>query len=305
MENIWVNAPPIIREFLLYHQTVLGHSQHTLDAYYRDLQNFTNWLFMTSAPRISCVSNDCPITLERIAAITETDIYKYLSWMNDVKRFSKTTQTRRLFAIRSLFRYLVMDTKKLETNPTLHIPIPAVEKSSPKYLSKSQTKRLLGASSGMYALRDETILLLFITCGLRISELARLNLDDIHKDNIRIAGKAGSERVLPFSEPIQKQMRCYLDMRYGLRNKVVKGHENAAFLSQRNTRLSVRRIQGMVDEKLRKAGLNAAVYSPHNLRHTAAVLMQQDGMDIDELKDFLGYEHLNTAKVYAKSLTSL
>lgn len=302
MENIWVNAPPIIREFLLYHQTVLGHSQHTLDAYYRDLQNFSNWLFMTSTSRISCTPDETQITLEQLAAVTEADICKYLLWMDNTKKFSKMTQMRRLSTIRSFFRYLVVDVKKLKSNPTSNIPIPVVKKGPPKYLSKSQAQRLLEAPSGIYSLRDETILLLFITCGLRISELAQLNLDDIHKDSIRIAGEGHVERVLPFSEAIQKQMRRYLDMRYGLKDKVVKGHENAAFLSQRNTRLSIRRIQGMVDEKLRKAGLNAAAYSPHNLRHTAAVLMQQDGMDIDELRDFLGYEHLNTAKLYVKSL---
>lgn len=296
MQDYRHSAAPCIKEWLNYHESIRGHAVNTVDSYYFDIKLFIGWLNSRANPDDPEAIHNEMISVEQLAAVRKTDIYEYLTWLNRDRHLDSSSRARHLSAIKSLFYYLAVSTEQIPDNPTIDITPPKIRKSLPVYLTESQAENLLQAPSGKYELRDRAILMLFMACGLRISELAGLNLDRITNDSIRVLGKGNKERVIYLSEAMRTQLRLYLDMRYGL--SPVKGHENAVFLSNRNTRISVRRIQSMVDEKLRVAGLDSSTYSPHKLRHTAATLMLQNGVDIRVLQEILGHERLDTTQIY-------
>jgi len=290
------SAAPVIRDFLNYHEVVRDHSVNTVDAYYSDIKLFIGWIHLQERPNDESALNDESITVEQLAAIRKLDVYEYLTWLNRDRKLDAATRARRLSSLRALYRYLVVTTNQLDTDPTLGVIPPKLPKHLPVYLNESQAERLLDAPDGTFEVRDRTILMLFMTCGLRISEMANLDLDRVYGDSIRVLGKGNKERIVYLSKTMQMQLRAYLDIRYGL--SPVKGHEKALFLSRLNKRMSVRRIRSMVDEKLSAAGLDSRTYSPHKLRHTAATLMLQNGVDVRVLMDILGHERLDTTQIY-------
>jgi len=289
-------AAPIIREFLTYHEVVCGHSRNTIDAYYSDLRTFLGWLHTQERPHDADADSDESASIELFAALKKSDIFEYLTWLSRDRSLDAATRARRLSAVRSLYRYLVVVTEQIPSDPTAGVTPPKPKKTLPSYLDQEQALLLLDAPDGKHELRDKTILMLFLTCGLRVSELVGLNLNSVRDDLVKVMGKGSKERVVYFSEAMKEQMSEYLETRKMLDPK--KGHEQALFLSNRLTRISVRRVQSMVDDKLVSAGLDPSFISPHKLRHTAATLLLKNGVDIRVLQDFLGHERLDTTKIY-------
>lgn len=285
-------AAPIVREFLTYHEVIKNHSLRTVDAYYSDIKFFIFWL----RQKLNQPTDSEMIDLETLAAVTRTDIYGYVTWLNRDRKLNANTHSRRLAAVRSLYHYLTVVSNKLQNDPTIGIENPKKPKRLPVHLSEADANVLLDAPSGQFELRDRTILALFLTCGLRISELVGLDLDKVQDDCLRVYGKGGKERIVYLSEFLQEQMKKYLAYRKELQPK--PGHEKALFLSQRNTRLAVRSVQNMVDCKLKAAGLDADALSPHKLRHTAATLMLKNGVDVRVLQEVLGHSQLSTTQIY-------
>ncbi len=296
MSNYRKTACPIVKEFLNYHESIKGHSQGTVDSYYSDIKAFIGWINAQERPHDEEAYMDENITLEKLGQITRMDIYEYMSWLSREKHLEAATRARRLAAVRALYRYLCVASGQLHDDPTVGVSPPKVKRRLPVYLNENQAEELLEAPEGTFALRDQTILMLFMVCGLRISELASLDLDDLNDDSIHIIGKGNKDRVVFMSDPLKEQVDKYLELRYTLTPK--KGHERALFLSRLNTRISVRRIRSMVMEQFRAAGLDASKYSPHKLRHTAATLMLKNGVDIRVIQDFLGHENLGTTEIY-------
>ena len=174
--------------------------------------------------------------------------------------------------------------------------MPKRQASLPRYLEESECERLLGACEGPYEYRDYCILMLFLSCGLRISELVSLNLTDVYEDHVRVLGKGNKERVVFFAEGCHEAIDDYLAVRDN--GKILPEDKNALFISRDNRRISVRGVQKMVDKKLKMAGLDASRYSPHKLRHTAATLMLKNGVDTRALQEVLGHSNLNTTQIY-------
>lgn len=293
MQDYRATAAPIIKEFLTYQESVCGHSLLTIDAYYSDLKLFIKWIHMQEKqPQLGE-----EIDLKTLAGIQRTDIYEYTSWMYRDKKLAARTRARRIAAVRALYKYLTVSTMQLTENPTIGVSPPKYRKSLPVYLTESEADQLLAAPTGTFELRDRTILLLFLSCGVRVSELVGLNIDNIHNlESITVLGKGNKERELYLSESAKKLLKRYLEVRRT--QQASAGHENALFLSQRNTRISVRRVQSMVDERLKAAGLDATHFSPHKLRHTAATGMLRNGVDVRVLQAVLGHEQLNTTEIY-------
>ena len=142
--------------------------------------------------------------------------------------------------------------------------------------------------------RDYCILCIFLNCGLRISELVGLNLQDDHGDSLRILGKGNKERVVYLNDACREALDRYL----AVRSEIAPPRTTAMFLSNRRTRISCDSVQVMVKKNLTRAGLDASQYSTHKLRHTAATLMLQNGVDVRTLQEVLGHEHLNTTQIY-------
>ena len=147
--------------------------------------------------------------------------------------------------------------------------------------------------------RDYAIVTLFLNCGMRVSELVGINLEDVDRElrSMTVTGKGNKQRIIYLNEACKASLSDYYEIRKSDRYKTCT--ERALFLSNRNQRISVKTVQWLVYKYLDMAGLESKHYSVHKLRHTAATLMYQTGnVDVRVLKDILGHEQLNTTQIY-------
>ena len=198
-------------------------------------------------------------------------------------------------AIRSYFKYLYSIVKLLPENPALDLETPKNTSRLPVALSLDESKNLLSSISGTNEKRDYAIIMLFLNCGLRLSELIGINIDKIKGDTLTVIGKGNKERTIYLNDVCVKAIEDYLEVRPDPK----PGHEKALFISNRKTRFSQKGIQHMLDKYLTESGLAGKGYSPHKLRHTAATLMYQYGhVDIRALQEILGHESISTTQIY-------
>ncbi len=302
-------APPILRDFLSYHETIKAHSQRTVDEYFLDLRNFFRYLKMTRDPSLGGHElNEIDIMdvdLDFVESVTLTDVYCYMTYLsrervlhqnsrNSEYGLSTSSRARKLSTIRSFYAYLTNKVHLIEQNPVKDIDSPKLKKTLPKYLTLDQSMQLLDSVDGMYRERDYAILTLFLNCGLRISELCGLNLQDIQDEALRVLGKGNKVRIVYLNEACLDALRSYLVVRRPITGR----DQNALFLSSRNERISKSTVHALVKKHISAAGLDASQYSSHKLRHTAATLMLQNGVDVRAVQEVLGHEHLNTTEIY-------
>jgi len=164
----------------------------------------------------------------------------------------------------------------------------------PKFLSLDECMQLLASIDGKYVERDYLIITLFLNCGLRISELIGLNTTDVRGDYIRVLGKGNKERIIYLNDACIDAMNAYLAVRELMPCK----EKNALFVSRNQNRLSRSTVHHIVKKYLLMAGLDSTQYSSHKLRHTAATLLLQNGVDVRTLQEVLGHDHLNTTQIY-------
>lgn len=294
-------APPIIRDFLLYNETIKGKSKTTIDEYFLDLQTFFRYIKMSrSLVDDTCEFEDISISdidIDLIKSITVTDLYGFMVYCKNDRSNSSTTRARKTSTIRIFFKYLLR-VNLIDNNPAEQLEAPKIGKTLPKHLTLEQSIKLLNAVDGQYKERDYCILTLFLNCGLRLSELCNLNLSDIRSDNsLRIKGKGNKERIVYLNDACVKAIKAYLPHRPV--EGVKASDKNALFLSRFKKRISNKTVQHIVYSNLKKAGLDGNGFSAHKLRHTAATLMYQHGnVDIRVLKEILGHENLGTTQIY-------
>ena len=230
-----------------------------------------------------------------LAQITTTDLYEYLYYLDSVKHNNANTRARKISCIRGFFKYLCGNQRLLKDNPAQNIDSPKLKKSLPKYLNLDQSIQLLEAVDGDFKERDYAILLLFLSCGMRLSELVGINMTDLQDDVLRITGKGNKERLVYLTPACCQAIADYIKVR----PKDQVKDRKALFLSKRRQRISVKTVQFLVKKYLEKAGLDASRYSVHKLRHTAATLMYQNGhVDVRLLQEILGHSQLSTTEIY-------
>lgn len=303
------DAPKILRDFLIYHETIKGHSKNTVDEYYLDLRTFFRYLKISRGlvPRSTDIDDISisDVDLDFVKDVSLTEVYDYLSYLSrDRVRnqrshdtefgISATSRARKIASIKSFYKYLTVKAKLIDVNPVQDLDSPKLPKTLPKYLTLEESQRLLSSIDGKNKTRDYCIICIFLNCGLRISEIVGLNISDIRQDNLRIFGKGGKERVVYLNDATAQAINDYLLER----KSIAAIDRNALFLSNRRTRISRESVHSMVKKSLLKAGLDAEKYSSHKLRHTAATLMLQNGVDVRTLQELLGHEHLNTTQIY-------
>ena len=298
------DIPEILRDFLEYHSTVKGHSDKTVVAYYTDLKILLRYL----KRRRRLVSADVPfneiditdVDIEFLKQTRLEELYSYQSfspeYIDTRSALSAASRCRRTSSVKSFFAYLTTKRHLLSNNVTLELDMPKRKASLPRYLEEEECERLLSACEGPYMYRDYCILMIFMSCGIRISELVSLNLTDVYADHLRVLGKGNKERVVFFAEGCREAIDDYLAVRDN--GKIKEEDQNALFISSRNSRITVRGVEMMVDKKLKMAGLDSSRFSPHKLRHTAATLMLKNGVDTRALQEVLGHSNLNTTQIY-------
>ena len=303
------DCPQVLRDFLIYHESIKGQSHLTIQEYYLDLRMFLRFVrLMRNEMPVETNLDDIPIRdidLDFIGSITTVDVFDFLSYLTTIRvknpegtvperGISTASRARKLSAIRSFYKYLTVRTKQLQDNPVKDLEYPKLRKSLPKYLTMEQSAALLKAVSGPNAKRDYAILMLFLNCGIRRSELVGLNLSDVYEDRIRVVGKGNKERFVYFGTPCRKAIDAYLVER----NKKILTDNRALFGSRDNNRISVTAVHRLVKKYLLMAGLDANELSAHKLRHTAATMMLAGGVDVKTVQEVLGHENLNTTQIY-------
>lgn len=303
------DCPQVLREFLIYHENIKGQSQLTISEYYLDLRMFFRFIrLMRSDMPINTRLDDIDIKnidLAFIERIDTSDVFDFLSYLANDRTsnpdvsapdygISASSRARKLSAIKSFYKYLTVRTKQLENNPVAELEYPKLRKSLPKYLTLEQSSALLQAVSGQNEKRDYAILMLFLNCGIRRSELVNLNISDVYEDRIRVVGKGNKERFVYFGSACRKAIDAYLPER----NKKVLSDNRALFGSRDNNRISVTAVHRLVKKALLQAGLDSTQFSAHKLRHTAATMMLSGGVDVKTVQEVLGHENLNTTQIY-------
>lgn len=305
----YTDCPQILRDFLTYHENIKGQSPRTISEYYLDLRMFLRFIrLMRNDMPLNTPLEDIPIKdidLKFVETITTSEIFDFLSYLANDRAINPDSpapeygieppaRARKLSAIKSFYKYLTVRTKQLTENPVADLEYPKLRKSLPKYLTFSQSSALLQAVSGQNQKRDYAILMLFLNCGIRRSELVGLNLSDVYEDRIRVLGKGNKERFVYFGSACRKAIDAYLPIRH----KQVLSDNRALFGSRDSNRISVTAVHRLVKKALLQAGLDANQYSAHKLRHTAATMMLSGGVDVKTVQEVLGHENLNTTQIY-------
>ena len=303
------DCPQVLREFLIYHENIMGQSQLTISEYYLDLRMFLRFVKLMRGDMPVNTDLDTidirDVNLDFIREIDTSDVFDFLSYLANDRAvnpessapdygISATARARKLSSIKSFYKYLTARTKQLEENPVAELEYPKLRKSLPKYLTLDQSAALLQAVSGQNEKRDYAILMLFLNCGIRRSELVGLNLTDVYEDRIRVVGKGNKERFVYFGSACRKAIDAYLEER----KQIELSDNRALFGSRDKNRISVTAVHRLVKKALLQAGLDSTQFSAHKLRHTAATMMLSGGVDVKTVQEVLGHENLNTTQIY-------
>ncbi|MDL2325395.1 tyrosine recombinase XerC [Ruminococcaceae bacterium OttesenSCG-928-A16] len=295
------DCPAVVAEYLMYSESIRGLSPRTVNGYYIDLRTFFKFLVQHR----NLVANDLPLEqikintleLDFIKQIDKAEVYEYLYYVTRERDNAAATRARKLSSLRGFFRYLTSKTGQLQRNPVDDIETPKIKKRLPKYLSLDESIALLKNIQSDFYERDYCMITLFLNCGMRVTELVGINITDIKNDTLRVIGKGNKERIVYLNDASQLAIQNLLDERAKMENL----HDNKALFVSKRTgkRLSVRRVQQLVEAALREAGLDGKGYSVHKLRHTAATLLYQYGqVDMLALKEILGHADVSTTQIY-------
>ena len=245
---------------------------------------------------------------EVILGCRKMDADSYKTYLH--REHARSSSRVHSISIRSFYRFLMQD-EQLDRDVMQFVSVEGTgaenETAHAIYLKSDEVAKLLLSVKKKNETRDTMILMLFLVFGLRLSELCSLDVDDVQFRAKRLVvrrGKGGKTRVLPLdNKEIVRQLKDYLKYRKEIVKKSVRtenpGDERPLFLSERMVRISRRRVQNIVEEAIRAAGLSGKNYSTHKLRHTAATYMYNNGADLAMLKDVLGHKNLNTTTIYA------
>lgn len=275
-------------------------SAHTLTAYESDLSQF----FAHVADEQGCTRG----TLTP-ASLTVEAIRSFMGSLYS-QGLTRATAARKLAAVRAFLKYLRRE-EILDEDPAALIPTPKREVRIPAHLSEDEAQRLMDAPAATDPLtrRDQAILELFYASGLRRSELAGLDLDDVNLSGrmVRVLGKGGKPRLVPFNKSAASAIRAWLKDREAIAYQprpaarggrgASKTNQDPLFVNYRGTRLTVRSIDRLVKRYVTTSGTREGI-SPHALRHSFATHLLQRGADLRAIQELLGHSRLSTTQRY-------
>jgi integrase/recombinase XerC len=236
-----------------------------------------------------------------LSRIDTLAVRSYLAHLHRA-RLSNRSLARHLSTLRSFFRWACRE-GHLEKNPARGLPSPRIPRTLPRALTLPDTERLLGVEEeGLVPERERALFELLYATGLRVSEVAGLDLEDVDFSArlVRVTGKGSRERIVPFGETAADALREYLPSRAALRRAVEDDDPEPGeplFVNARGGRLTTRSMARLLKRRLRAAGLPAEI-SPHALRHTFATHLLQAGADLRAIQELLGHASLSTTQKY-------
>lgn len=265
-----------IDKFLRYLEVQKGASAHTLRAYRKDLEAFS-----------AHVRKDLPdVGLIDVRSFVALQIREGLN---------KTTAARRLASVRSFLRFMHRE-GYIKSNPAKLVTTPKTPETLPRFLSVDDVFSLVEKPGGIGFIhaRDRAILELLYSSGLRVSEVAGLNTEDVNTREglVKVRGKGRKERIVPVGAKAVDAIKSYLVEKILLKRKT-----RSLFLNRRGTKLSERGIRRIVVKYARMVGINGRI-GPHTLRHTFASHLLQGGADLRVIQELLGHSSLSTTQKY-------
>lgn len=275
-----------LKNYLFYLKYQKNYSIKTIDSYQRDIEKFLKYI------------DDEDYTLEMV---DQTLIRNFLSCeiMNGI---SKISNARRIIALRGFYEYLVKN-KIVTSNPFLLISIPKIDKKLPDFFYIEEIKNIFQENSqreDFLAPRDQAILELLFSSGLRVSELCDLTLQKINiKERIMIiVGKGNKERRVPFSLNTQKTLLYYIE---NTRKEILVNSKsngsNYVFLNSKGNKLTSRGVEYILESIAKKINTNMSLH-PHKFRHTFATHLLNQGLDLRVIQELLGHSSLSSTQVY-------
>jgi len=280
----------IIQDFQIYLEVERNVSAHTRVAYIADIQEFARFLH----------NNNFIKSQDEIINAEPENIREYLSYLYRQK-VKKVTVNRKVSSLRAFYKY-VLRTGKIKNNPAEMIQTLKTEKYMPIFLSVDEMFELLKAQdeSSVLSLRNRAMLEIFYSSGLRLSELAGLDLIDLdfNQKLVKVRGKGRKERIVPVGGPALKAVQEYLG-KIGEIRKDTSGDifKKPLFLNARGERITTRSIARIVNEITSKSGIGRKI-SPHALRHSFATHLLNAGADLRSIQELLGHESLSTTQKY-------
>lgn len=301
MKNYNNNSnPEFLNNYLVHIRVVKMLSERTIQEYYLDTRLFLKYYYNLqhdSCDDIESVDIS-QMSESELQKISVSDIYNFIFYTADERHNADKARYRKLSSLRSFFKYLTKDAHILKEDPTKDIEVPVPKAGLPKFLSLNESLRLLEASDSSDSLRNYCIITLFLNCGMRLSELVGINISDIdfYEKRLKVLGKGNKERMVYLNSACMNALNRYLEVRK--ENKKASA-EPALFISNQNKRISKRRVQQIVEDTLKSAGLDGKGITTHKLRHTSATLMYQYGdADVLTLKELLGHASVSTTEIY-------
>ena len=269
-------------KFLRYIKFERRLSENTVEAYMRDLNDFAAY---------AKSKQDC----QEPQNITHETIEQYLANIYD-RGVSKRTQSRILSSLRGFFKFLIL-TEVITTSPTEFINHPKSSRHLPTVLTFEEISAIIDSFDLSSALghRNKAMLEMLYSCGLRVSELISLKIQDVFFDDqiVRVIGKGNKQRLVPMSEEAVKQVNLYLMCR----PQLAVNHSDILFLNRRGRPLTRIMIFNIIKEAAERVGIKKNI-SPHTFRHSFATHLLQGGASIRQVQEMLGHESIVTTEIY-------
>jgi integrase/recombinase XerC len=264
-------------------------SMHTVRNYASDLEQFVTYFAIPGKPKPS---------------VDDIDALAIREWLGHLyeQRLTAVSMRRKLAAVRSLFKFLLREGVVMK-NVARTVRTPKAPKSLPVVMTAEQTNTLVDGVTPAadrlerpYPERDLAIFELLYGCGLRISELVGLNLEDFDTSErwVRVRGKGKKERQVPYAGKASAALDRYLALR-----EPAAGAERALFLNHRGGRLTDRGARGIVKFYGRMVTGDSSIH-PHSLRHAYATHLLSDGADLRAIQELLGHARLSTTQKYTQ-----
>lgn len=284
------NDTEITRRFRRYLRLERSYSEHTIEAYMRDIDKLRT--FMSSPD-----GRDETAAGRSLTGVSLQDLQAFLASLFDLG-ISPRSQSRILSGIRTFYKYLLLD-GFIEQDPTELLESPRLGEHLPEVLSVEEIDMLEGAIdlSQPEGQRNKAIIEMLFSCGLRVSELVGLRLSNLYlaEGFIRVVGKGNKERLVPISPRAIQELKYWFIDRNAL--KIKPGEQDYVFLNRRGAHLTRTMILIMIKRLGIAAGIKKTI-SPHTLRHSFATCLLEGGADLRSIQAMLGHEKIGTTEIY-------
>lgn len=292
--------PDFISDFSDYLIAIKNYSNKYVTNIVTTLQQFLNFI---NVHKYNNKYEDIQdITLNEVRFLSNSDVYSFIYFLAE-SHYKIGSRIVKIEHLRTFFDFLYRIKHSVFTQPFKKIKNEKnIYTKLPNYLSLNESQKLLKlyANSTKYnEIRDNAMLHIFLNCGLRISELAHLNISDFNftADTFVILGKGNKERVGYLNKSTKEALLQYLELRKNIETKSIKDNK-ALFLSTERKRISITNIRHAIKKAYDKLGINTDIYSVHTLRHTCATLLYRNGTDIKTIKELLGHVKIDTTEIY-------